>query len=158
MFFSYLNEVVKWVPVRKSNRRRDRAWRNLQNYLGDFLYRAELEFIPDATMNPRRSLNYLLPIVVLDCWDGHQRALQMLSKVYKCWKYTYGMTCKNNYNSPLRLEYFMQPTCWESDRFWSILQPMSCSHPISLNKKIYSQFLHRSTLPWIFSERRSLLL
>jgi hypothetical protein len=29
----------------------------------------------------------------------------------------------------------MQPTCWESDVFWYILQPMSCSHPISLNKK-----------------------
>ena len=37
---------------------------------------------------------------------------------------------KKNECSPLIFEYPMQATCWKSDEFRYILQPVSCSHPI----------------------------
>ena len=44
---------------------------------------------------------------------------------------------QKNDSSQLRLEYSMQPTCWESDGFCYILQPVLCFHLIFLDKNIY---------------------
>ena len=46
---------------------------------------------------------------------------------------------KKNECSPLIFEYPMA-TCWKSDEFLYILQPVSCSHPIFQNKKYICTF------------------
>ena len=69
---------------------------------------------------------------------------------------TCSLIWKKNECSPLIFEYPMQATCWRSDEFRYILQPVSCSPPIfQIKKHICTFYIDIHSLKYFQSIYRS---